>query len=186
MVRANSWSNLLIVGPTSLEVRTNRWSNSREVRVRVSRPGVGSHLQARGLPSNIAAHCVGHAARCTPSMFHLVSACATSMGDGLRNVLERGSSMTMPDERTRALLWAGGFFIDIAQDESLPLALRRRAVTISRHFPTIEDVAWIVESLRDSVLSIGLASPENALPEEGDWCFTVLRHSTRLGWPGEG
>lgn len=94
--------------------------------------------------------------------------------------------MTMPDERTRALLWAGGFLIDIAQDESLPLPLRRRAVTIARHFPTIEDVAWIAESIRDSVLSIGLASPENALPEEGDWCFTVLRHPTRLGWPGEG
>ena len=93
--------------------------------------------------------------------------------------------MTMPDERTRALLWAGGFLVDIAQDESLPLPLRRRAVTIARHFPTIEDVAWIVGSLRDSVLSIGMASPENALPEEADRDFTPLRHSTRLRWPEE-
>lgn len=93
--------------------------------------------------------------------------------------------MTMPDERTRALLWAGGFLIDIAQDESLPLPVRRRAVTISRHFPTIEDVAWIVESLRDSALSIGMAPPENALLEERDGDFTPLRHSTRLRWPGE-
>lgn len=94
--------------------------------------------------------------------------------------------MTMPDERTRALLWVGGFLVDIAQDESLPLPLRRRAVTIARHFPTIEDVGWIVESIRESALSIGLASPENALLEEGDVDFTPLRHSTRLTWPGEG
>ena len=94
--------------------------------------------------------------------------------------------MTMPDERTRALLWAGGFLVDIAQDESLPLPLRRRAVTIARHFPTIEDVSWIVECLRDSVLSIGMASPESALPEEGDRDFIPLRHATRLRWPGEG
>lgn len=93
--------------------------------------------------------------------------------------------MTMPDERTRALLWAGGFLVDIAQDESLPLPVRRRAVTIARHFPTIEDVAWIVESLRDSVLSVGLATPESVLAAEGSLDFTPLRHSTRLRWPGE-
>lgn len=28
--------------------------------------------------------------------------------------------MTMPDERTRALLWAGGFLIELARDNSLP------------------------------------------------------------------
>lgn len=28
--------------------------------------------------------------------------------------------MTMPDERTRALLWAGCFLVDIARDETLP------------------------------------------------------------------
>lgn len=93
--------------------------------------------------------------------------------------------MTMPDERTRALLWAGGFLIDIAQDKSLPLPVRRRAVTIARHFPTIEDVAWIVESLRDSVLSVGLATPERVLAEEGSLDFTLLQRSTRLRWPGE-
>ncbi len=47
----------------------------------------------------------------------------------------------MPDERTRALLWAGGFLIELARDDSLPLDIRRRAVVIARHFPTIEDVS---------------------------------------------
>lgn len=93
--------------------------------------------------------------------------------------------MTLPTERTRALLWAGGFLVDLAQDETLPLRIRRRAATIARHFPTVEDVSWMAESLRESILSIGIATPEVALPELGDWDFAPLRHSTTLRWPGE-
>ena len=48
--------------------------------------------------------------------------------------------MTMPTERTRALLWAGGFLIELARDKRLPVEVRRRAVVIARHFPTKEDV----------------------------------------------
>ena len=91
--------------------------------------------------------------------------------------------MTMPDERTRALLWAGSFLVDIARDEALPTPVRRKAATIARHFPTVEDVAWLAESIRESVLSIQLASPEQALPERSGWDFEPLRHSTRLSWP---
>ena len=65
--------------------------------------------------------------------------------------------MTMPDERTRALLWAGSFLFDIARDKTLPLPLRRKAATIARHFPTVEDVTWLAESIPDSALSIQLA-----------------------------
>lgn len=46
--------------------------------------------------------------------------------------------MTTPDERTRALVWAGGFLIELARDRSLSLDVRRRAVVIARHFPTIK------------------------------------------------
>lgn len=49
--------------------------------------------------------------------------------------------MTMQDERTRALVWAGGFLVELARNDSLPLNVRRRAVVIARHFPTIEDVS---------------------------------------------
>jgi len=49
--------------------------------------------------------------------------------------------MTIPVERTRALLWAGGFLIQLARDKRLPVDVRRSAVIIARHFPTIEDVA---------------------------------------------
>ena len=97
--------------------------------------------------------------------------------------LFRGHLMTMPDERTRALLWAGCFLVDIARDEALPTPVRRKAATIARHFPTVEDVTWLAESIRESVLSIQLASPEKALPEQSDWDFEPLRHSTRLSWP---
>lgn len=94
--------------------------------------------------------------------------------------------MTMLDERTRALLSAGDLLVDISRDHSLPLPLRRRAATIARDFPTIEDIVWVVESLRDSVLSVGLAIPENVLAEVGRLDFTPLQHSRRLRWPGEG
>ena len=93
--------------------------------------------------------------------------------------------MTTPTGRTRALLWAGSLLVDLSEDETLPLPLRRRAVTIARHFPTIEDVSWITESLRESVLSIQMASPEQVLTEESDLDFAPLRYSTRLRWPDE-
>ena len=57
--------------------------------------------------------------------------------------------MTMPHERIRALLWAGGFFIELARDESLPLEVRQRAVAIARHFPTVENIG-LMASLRHS------------------------------------
>jgi hypothetical protein len=65
--------------------------------------------------------------------------------------------MTMPHERTRALLWAGGFLIELARDESLPIAVRQRAVAIARHFPTIEDVSHMAR--HPSGLGVGLDMP---------------------------
>lgn len=49
--------------------------------------------------------------------------------------------MTTLVERTRALVWAGGFLIELARDRSLPLEIRKQAVVIARHFPTIEDIS---------------------------------------------
>lgn len=70
--------------------------------------------------------------------------------------------MTMPDERTRALLWAGGFLVELARDGSLSLDIRRRAVVIARHFPTIEDVSAMAQFRHSSGLGMGLASPNEA------------------------
>ncbi len=93
--------------------------------------------------------------------------------------------MTMPDERTRALLWAGGFLIELARDESLPLVVRRRAVTIARHFPTIEDVSSMALFRHSSGLGVGLAEPNEISLKAEDFRFGPLRYSTRLVWPEE-
>lgn len=90
--------------------------------------------------------------------------------------------MTMPDERTRALLWAGGFLIELARDERLPMDIRRSAVVIARHFPTIEDVSSMALFRHSSGLGIGLAAPSEVDGWE-DLGFGPLRYSTRLRFP---
>ncbi len=74
--------------------------------------------------------------------------------------------MTMPRERTRALLWAGGFLVELAGYESLPLALRQRAVEIARHFPTIESVSHMAR--HPSGLGVGLEMPSDTAGRPGD------------------
>lgn len=92
--------------------------------------------------------------------------------------------MTMPDERTRAMIWAGGFLIELARDESLPLHVRRSAVVIARHFPTIKTVATMSLFRHSSGLGMGLAAPNEV--EWADGCpLGPLRHTTRLAWPQE-
>lgn len=90
--------------------------------------------------------------------------------------------MTMPNERTRALLWASSFLIEIARDESLPLELRRRAVVIARHFPTIADVENMATPQYTALFGSPLASPS-----EVDWRDEgrpgPLTYFTRLAWP---
>ncbi|HBD18737.1 MAG TPA: hypothetical protein DC063_00610 [Arenimonas sp.] len=89
--------------------------------------------------------------------------------------------MTTPCERTRALVWGGGFLIEVARDASLPLALRRKAATIARHFPTIEQIA------RTSSFPPIASSTDPSWDDLTMWA-TELRHgplkeSTRISWP---
>lgn len=91
--------------------------------------------------------------------------------------------MTMPDERTRALLWAGGFLIELSRDERLPMDVRRSAVVIARHFPTVEDVASMAIFRHSSGLGIGLAAPNEVDGWADDLKFGPLRYSTRLRFP---
>lgn len=91
--------------------------------------------------------------------------------------------MTMPDERTRALLRAGGFLVELARDDSLPLNIRRRAVVIARHFPTIEDVSAMALFRHPSGLGMGLAPPDDTSSWAEDCRYGPLMHSTRLTWP---
>ena len=94
-----------------------------------------------------------------------------------------GFAMTMPDERTRALVWAGGFLVELARDDSLPLSIRRRAVVIARHFPTIEDISAMAQSRQPSGMSMSMASPDETSSWAEDCRHGPLRHSTHLAWP---
>ncbi len=91
--------------------------------------------------------------------------------------------MTMPHERTRALLWVGGFLIELARDTSLPISVRQRAIVIARHFPTIEDVSTLSGAGRSSNSECGLAPLSEAPMDANDLPFGPLRYSTRLEWP---
>lgn len=94
--------------------------------------------------------------------------------------------MTMPDERARALVWAGGFLVELARDASLPLYVRQRAVMIARHFPTAGEVmlaAAVIESGTGVGLALGTAD------DGRDWRVGCphgpLTMSTKLEWPEE-
>jgi hypothetical protein len=93
--------------------------------------------------------------------------------------------MTMPDERTRALIWAGGFLIELARDETLPLAIRQRAVKIARHFPTVEQVSSTAAFRHSPAPDEILKSPSGLQAWAQDCVFGPLRRSTQLEWPDE-
>lgn len=91
--------------------------------------------------------------------------------------------MTTPQERTRALIWAGGFLIELARDDALPLTIRRRATVIARHFPTIEELSAMAKERHPMGFGMSLAEPdeESAAFEKGR--YGPLLNSTRLVWP---
>jgi len=93
--------------------------------------------------------------------------------------------MTMPDEQTRALIWGGGFLIELARDESLPLAIRQRAVMIARHFPTIEQVSSTEVVRQSTAIGDTPNSPSGLQAWAEDCTFGPLRYSTQLEWPDE-
>ncbi|CAN5243920.1 hypothetical protein BH10PSE16_BH10PSE16_42630 [soil metagenome] len=49
--------------------------------------------------------------------------------------------MTRPDERTRALRWAGEFLAEARRHEGLPEELRRQIPVILRHYPSSLEIA---------------------------------------------
>ncbi|EIL89198.1 BPSL0761 family protein [Rhodanobacter sp. 115] len=90
--------------------------------------------------------------------------------------------MTMPSERARSLVWAGAFLVELAKDESLPLAVRRAAVVIARHFPTTYDISYMA---RLPFPMVEIESPDEIAAWLKDYPHGPLRDSTRLAWPEE-
>ena len=91
--------------------------------------------------------------------------------------------MSTPEERLRALVWAGGLLVEIAKDEKLPRTLRKRAVVIARHFPTAEELAGAARTNSVSGGGLSLEAPDK-IPE---WSESLasgpLQNSTRLTIP---
>lgn len=92
--------------------------------------------------------------------------------------------MTMPEERNRALLWAGGF-LELARGDRLPVDVRRSAFAIARHFQTIEQISAMAILRHPSGFGPELAPPEET-PSWIEGCrHGHLRYSTRLALPEE-
>lgn len=49
--------------------------------------------------------------------------------------------MTMPDERTRAVMQARQFLQELAMETELPATVRREAQRLLRHYPRLNDMA---------------------------------------------
>lgn len=86
--------------------------------------------------------------------------------------------MTTPNERARALIWAGGFLIQLSQDKRLPIDVRNSAVAIARHFPTARDVS--LAGLHTAALNVELASPSDIAAWAEEYPLGLLHESTRL------
>jgi hypothetical protein len=94
--------------------------------------------------------------------------------------------MTIPLERSLAVLWAGGLLIRLNGDRRVPIELRRIATSIARHFPTIEDVehAATLSLLGDHG---GMFEHPRNCPNWQEKCpGPPLTHRTRLNWPSHG
>lgn len=50
------------------------------------------------------------------------------------------SAMTMPSERTRSVIQAREFLVDLSRDKTLPEALRTEARRLLGHYPTADEV----------------------------------------------
>ncbi|HEY9144630.1 MAG TPA: BPSL0761 family protein [Arenimonas sp.] len=91
--------------------------------------------------------------------------------------------MSTTEERARALVWAGGFLVQISRDSSLPLELRRQATVIARHFPTIEDVGRLPAQVDLLVPGVGRLSQGVLETWRNDLVHGPLTDRTRLRWP---
>ena len=68
--------------------------------------------------------------------------------------------MTMPHERTRALIWAGEFLRDANAGKLSLEDLREQARSILRHYPSVEEINDIhVNEVRDDDFRNPLLAP---------------------------
>lgn len=51
--------------------------------------------------------------------------------------------MTMPEERTRAVIQTHDFLVELSRDKSLPEKIRRDAKFLLRHYPVKTDIVVV-------------------------------------------
>ncbi|WCM54475.1 hypothetical protein OH720_13545 [Pseudomonas sp. WJP1] len=62
--------------------------------------------------------------------------------------------MTMPHERTRSIIQARDFLVDLSQDQALPESIRNEARRLLRHYPTSNEVLLagkVEEQMKDGL-----------------------------------
>ena len=91
--------------------------------------------------------------------------------------------MTMPDERSRALLWVGGFLIALARDDRPPRDVRQCAVVIARRFSPSGGGATC-KIPRPSGIGVELSLPQE-IPSRAEDCRQVPC-AAPLAWDGRG
>jgi hypothetical protein len=75
--------------------------------------------------------------------------------------------MTMPDERTRALLLAGELLIQLASSvrtPDVPDAIRKQAQHILRHYPSRSDIGYLAEDAERGAFIAGPMLDAAAVP----------------------
>lgn len=93
--------------------------------------------------------------------------------------------MTMPDERSRAVLWAGGLLVQLNGDRRVPMDIRQAATRIARHFPTVSDVAGASRLKFLGEYGSLFADPRDCARWEESCHGRPLSTHTRLPWPTE-
>ena len=70
--------------------------------------------------------------------------------------------MTMPNERARALIWAGEFLREVRCCDSVPENLKTRAHRILRHYPETYEIQQAATMSERGLPSAWLAAVENS------------------------
>ena len=65
--------------------------------------------------------------------------------------------MTMPHERTRSIIQARDFLVDLSHDQALPESMRNEARRLLRHYPTSNEIL-LAAKVEDGTKS-GLTGP---------------------------
>lgn len=71
--------------------------------------------------------------------------------------------MTMPDERTRAVIQTYEFLVELSRNPSLPEKVRRDAKFLLQHYPSKADMERAVQTVEIPVSLAGIVEPVSVI-----------------------